>query len=157
MKYQDILQDVLTGKLVREAPNKSWKKMKESGLWDDDPNRPDFSISKDRFSFDTWEVKPEALEEIRIVIESVDKPRGHTPSIGAFVVGGSVEVHQRYKLIPVDEEIKGSRAQVNRDKEYFNQGRMEMWKLFSKNLFKLSFSGSVDRVLKDMINGLEPE
>lgn len=104
----------------------------------------------------TIKVNPDEPEEIRIVIESVNKPRGHTPSIGAFVVGGSVEVHQKFKLIPVDEEIKGSRAQVNRDREHYWEGKFDMWEQFSIALRspdlnnEAGFHKSLEKLIKSM-------
>ncbi len=167
MKYKDILEDILAGKLVRYNSDCKWMRMKESGMWDNDHHNLDFAIEREVYDLDTWEVKLEEIyvwgatndngnscihtthpekihdywlsgnaitlsekgvfpadkpqkyklipveedhdagpEEIRIVVESVDKPRGHTPAIGAFVVSGAVEVHQKYKLIPIDEEPK---------------------------------------------------
>lgn len=107
MKYQDILPDVLAGKWVRDCDVRLWARMNSKGVWESQGLNKDWCPLRAEYEKDTWEVKPDEPEEIRIVIDSVDKSPRHTPAICAWVANGSVSVHQKYKLIPVDEEIGG--------------------------------------------------
>ena len=80
MEYKDILKDVLAGKIVRQSCGHKWKKMKESGLWDSDLNKPDFAIERSDYDFDTWEVMQENVWTfgIKISESTLKKMEAHS-------------------------------------------------------------------------------
>lgn len=163
MKYQDILPDVLAGKLVRPCKRHKWVRMNEDGNFVERNGK--FADCKDlnreSYNLDTWEVKPNDPEEIRIVIDSVSKSPAHTPAIGAWVVSGAVSVHQKYKLIPVDEET--TETAVSKEKEKlayysaaYDDGAKKMWNYINKKVVNLGLKihGSS---IKCVLDELEPE
>lgn len=176
MRYQDILPDVLKGKWVRQEESAEWMKMNTFGHFHYNKGTDPPIVNRKDYERDTWEVKPDEPEEIYVwgvsrkcfgdIVtsflstekEAVTADPVPTPLTVAVCRENvfSLGKPQKYKLIPVDEDLQFSTSKKRGETDIYMDGRKDMWKAFAENLSKLSFSGAVDLVLTDMINGLKP-
>ena len=160
MKYKDILEDILAGKLARQSHDHPWMKMKENGTWDlEDGFIPD----KIAYSLDTWEIKPDEVNYIYGVSLGTDEegydsylmvnekfdlnpdtfPISINPGTAILVSSGrrtpdfALMKPRKYKIIPVDEfkekygmDINEWSLFIKEKKECFERGKTDMFVKF---------------------------
>ena len=118
MKYKDILEDVLAGKLVKSTKTARWFKMNQGGSFEyEDGSRA--NIARHTFKFDTWEVKPDESEEIYVwgwtkpssdmFYETLISTDGDFSDKDGLIIESEKPFMplgrpKKYKLIPVEKE-----------------------------------------------------
>ena len=121
MRYQDILPDVLVGKLVRSDNNLAWLRMLENGKWTNTETGGAFSLSRKTYLLDTWEVKQ---EELYVFFNNAGIDSGY------IQCDKSEATH---KLIPVDEEPKTE----NKKEQFTGEG----WSIMAADHYMLEKHG----------------
>lgn len=114
MKYSEILPAVLDGKWVRVSENGRWLQMDQAGEWSIEEGQ-EVQVSRDLYSLDTWEVKPEDTY-VWGTSGSINNNTIHTlqfrhggKSFNLNVNAGKdspmvfPKRYQKYKLVPVED------------------------------------------------------
>lgn len=159
MKYQDILPDVLAGKIVRQSPDLPWMRMKRSGMWDiDDEHSPETVLKKEAYLVNTWEVKPQEIyvwgvchksgkSEIYSKEPVHGSPRDWVSDQASewLEFGGEKNLFpkdrpQKFKLIPVNEEEKVYRYKYSAVlNETYSSGEEYMCKKYGPGYWDAEF------------------
>ena len=160
MKYQDILPDVLAGKLVRhtiegtllESLNGkpgAWLKMESDGKWTNTDTGCSFDLKRDVYLLDTWEVKSDEPEEIYV-----------------WVASRSSSVNEWSNYISMAPQINNgplnaSYSMVTRtEKPLFNTGIPQKYKLIPVDEEPETYSYRLSVELEDVYvrnNGVAPD